>query len=309
MSSFPGYVGWTSQGVIAIHADWPAYPAEHGWDVALVSFGNFPRGTQFIAIDDIDRCVLFLVRGQTRFEAEPFNARNFHVAAWHDDLLELNSRGLVSGVHGVTELTWNWNRHRDVLGLWPIRSSAAAKASGEEVPALFVRSDDDSYKRVPPPSADTYDDEDPDLVATDEAVATTAAGWNELERLLVNAVAVPAPLASRVGPMLDRGHYDSIVRELGAALETCMREYVQSGSYGIRLVEEFVTRLRSSGDYIEAQLKVLRIELLTAFKFERNGYAHELVDVSRPQGLAVASRLFSLYEAVALLAGTGSESL
>jgi hypothetical protein len=48
-------------------------------------------------------------------------------------------------------------------------------------------------------------------------------------------------------------------------------------------------------------MKVLRIELLTAFKFERNGYAHELVDVPRPQGLSLASRLFSLYEVVALL--------
>ena len=66
MSDFPGYLGWTSQGVIAIHADWPAYPAEHGWGAALASFGMFPEGTQFARIDDIDQCLLFIAPAYSR---------------------------------------------------------------------------------------------------------------------------------------------------------------------------------------------------------------------------------------------------
>jgi hypothetical protein len=46
-------------------------------------------------------------------------------------------------------------------------------------------------------------------------------------------------------------------------------------------------------------MKILRIELITAFKFERNGYAHQLVDIPKPQGLAVVSRLMSLLDVVA----------
>lgn len=300
MKDFPGYLGFTSQGVIAIHADWPAYPAEHGWEVGLVSLGSFPRETQFVAIDDIDRCVLFLATGQTKFEANPFDSRNFHVAAWHADLLELASRGLVSGVYAVTELTWRLNQHRDAAGLRPVFSPEEA-AANDGVPELFAQLPDGTYQRIPPPSASRYDDSELDWLTTDKSVALTAAGWRELEGLLASTIAVPSALASRVKPMLESEHYDSIVRELGAALETCMRDHVRSRSYGTRLVEEFVDRLRGSGEYVDAQMKVLRIELLTAFKFERNGYAHELVDVPRPQGLAVASRLFSLYEVVGSL--------
>jgi len=301
---FPGYLGLTSEGVIAIHADWPAYPAEHGWEVALVSLGSFPQETQFVAIDDIDRGVLFLATAQTRFEADPFDSRNLHVAAWHADLLNLASRGLVSGVHAVTELTWRLNQHRDAVGLNPVRSPEDAEAS-DGVPELFARLPDGTYKNVPPPSASSYDDTQLDWVTTDRTVALTATGWRELETLLASTIAIPSALSSRVEPMLEREHYDSIIREVGAALETCMRDYVRSRSYGTRLVEEFVDRLRGSGGFVDAQLKVLRIELLTAFKFERNGYAHELVDVPRPQGLAVASRLFSLYEAVGSLTQVG----
>lgn len=32
----PGALGLTSRGVVAIHVDWSACPAEHGWDVAIV---------------------------------------------------------------------------------------------------------------------------------------------------------------------------------------------------------------------------------------------------------------------------------
>jgi hypothetical protein len=203
--------------VIAIHANWPAYPAEHGGAVALVSFGNFPRGTKFIAIDDIDRCVLLLAQGQTGFEEQPLDTRNFHIAAWHEDLLELASRGLVSGVHAVTELTWRWNQHRNAVGLEPIRSSQEAEAAAGEVPALLAPLDDGSYRRLPFPSADTSDDEDLEWVATDKSIGLTDVGWKELESLLGGNVAVPSALASRVEPMLQSGHYDSVVRELGAA--------------------------------------------------------------------------------------------
>ena len=45
LSDHPGYLGLTSKGVILIHYDWPIYPLEHGWENALMSFGNF-QGSQ-----------------------------------------------------------------------------------------------------------------------------------------------------------------------------------------------------------------------------------------------------------------------
>jgi len=43
----PGYLGFTSAGVVLLHADWPVYPVEHRWLVALASLGSFPDGTAF----------------------------------------------------------------------------------------------------------------------------------------------------------------------------------------------------------------------------------------------------------------------
>lgn len=76
----PGYFGITSQGVIAIHADWPIYPEEHGADLALVWLTGFPQRTTFKRIDDIDLCNLFLINVKRSNQADPFDERNFHVA-------------------------------------------------------------------------------------------------------------------------------------------------------------------------------------------------------------------------------------
>jgi hypothetical protein len=51
-------MGLTSRGVIAIHADWPMYPWEHGWLMALVNLCCFPTGTTFTEISDIDLVLL-----------------------------------------------------------------------------------------------------------------------------------------------------------------------------------------------------------------------------------------------------------
>ena len=76
----PGFFGITSEGVIAIHADWPMYPEEHGADLALLWLTAFPQGTPFKRIDDIDRCNLFLADVKCSNRADPFDERNFHVA-------------------------------------------------------------------------------------------------------------------------------------------------------------------------------------------------------------------------------------
>jgi hypothetical protein len=56
----PGYFGITSRGVIAVHADWPMYPFEHGWAEALLALGSLPSATRFFQIDNIDKCFLFV---------------------------------------------------------------------------------------------------------------------------------------------------------------------------------------------------------------------------------------------------------
>ena len=79
LKDFPGYLGFTSQGVIAIHADWPAYPEEHGWQLPLLWLSIFPARTKFVAVSDIDRCVLLLADLKCN-KSDKFDEKNFHLA-------------------------------------------------------------------------------------------------------------------------------------------------------------------------------------------------------------------------------------
>ncbi len=107
LEEHPGYFGLTSKGVIAIHADWPMYPFEHGWQEALLAFASLPKATHFIQIDDIDRCVLF-VAGPISPGQDCFDERLSHVAAWYEDLVDLVREGHVEGVELIRDTTPSW---------------------------------------------------------------------------------------------------------------------------------------------------------------------------------------------------------
>jgi hypothetical protein len=113
LEEHPGYFGMTSRGVMAIHADWPAYPLEHGWETAVVTLGSFPRRTSFEVVDDIDQCVLLLAPQFGRYD-DPYDERSYHCAAWHKDLIEAHERGLVDGVQPLTRRQHE-ERRRDQL--------------------------------------------------------------------------------------------------------------------------------------------------------------------------------------------------
>ncbi len=96
----PGYLGLTSLGVIAIHADWPVYPAEHGSEVALRTLGQFPRDNSLSVVDSIDQC--FLLRLDTpRDMKDPF-----YCAIWHKDALELLTAGFIRGRSNLIPIDW-----------------------------------------------------------------------------------------------------------------------------------------------------------------------------------------------------------
>jgi hypothetical protein len=82
------------------------YPAGHGWQLALRSLAVFLPNTRFRQIDSIDECFLCVAVGAGSClepEGDLYDQRWFQVAVWHDDLLELRRRGLVSGVSLMTD--------------------------------------------------------------------------------------------------------------------------------------------------------------------------------------------------------------
>jgi hypothetical protein len=79
----------------------------------------FPVGTIFKPLDDMDRCVLLLAQGLST-NKDPFSAKNFHVALWHADALELGRRGLAQGPVGITERVHQLNTLREIERRAPV---------------------------------------------------------------------------------------------------------------------------------------------------------------------------------------------
>lgn len=93
--SHPGFM-WASGGFEILHADWPAYPRGHGVSVSIRAMTEFPLGTGFFPIDNIDQCTLFVVG--VRPETDQYGPHHIHVALWDEDLQTCQDSGYIDGV-------------------------------------------------------------------------------------------------------------------------------------------------------------------------------------------------------------------
>ena len=278
MASFtdlPGYLGFTSKGVIAIHANWPAYPEEHGWQLPLLWFSIFPTGTRFNPIDDIDRCVLFLADLKCN-KSDKFDESNFHVAVWHEDLLALQSQGYIRGVKSTC--------HR-------ARETAFRKKLFE-LGKLYYEVEGEMKELILPPIKD-YDCPDRDWPAfPNNSISLTAKGRLAAARVLVE---IPRRelkgLGNRVRAALEAQWFDTAVREACVALETELKAEVGGPLYGDRLVEAFAKKIKDSKLFRETFLKTFRIELRAVFKFLRNDFMHNLRKLDEKRCIAILFRV------------------
>jgi hypothetical protein len=282
LRNHPGYFGITSQGVILIHADWPMYPEEHGADLALLWLTAFPQSTTFKRIDDIDRCNLFLANVKCSNRSDPFDDRNFHVAIWHEDLLELQHRGCVKGVSRVSERRWE-------------------ELKRSELPAgpLYFKRDDGTFQEVELPPLEDYDEEDdswPEFASS--GITITEAGWTRAASILADASSDLAVLGDRIRQLRQLAFFDTAVREACVALEHQIKSRLGSDRWGDALVEEFISKLRARGDFIEAHLRVFRGQVRTAFKFIRNDFMHNFVEIDSTQCDAILFRFARIRQAL-----------
>lgn len=280
----PGYLGWTSKGVIAIHADWPTYPAEHGAEIALIGLGQFPIGTVFRQIDDIDQCFLFLAGKPLRPE-DPFDEHNFHVAAWREDIADLYRAGQVTGATEITLAEWIDRRCKELDGLIYLTENGTAVPITKPDPADF---EEDELEALV-------------LLIKDEGLKITPSGWESLQKTLVTLKSELHPLiVQRANPIAELGHYDAAVREACVTLESRLKDISGLSNFGKALVTKSFESLMRDNRLIIASLKVLRTEILTSFKFVRNDFMHNLKDIAREQCWSILARisrpLFSLDE-------------
>ena len=228
----PGYLGLTSEGVLAIHADWPSYPIEHGWLTALVNLCSFPRETTFTEIDDIDRCLLLSAEDLAPDDAGDglFSPKRYHAAVWHTDLIELGGLGYVSGVKAITDRVHELNHWLDIARAierakgkygdesWVPRPFSEWPSDGPpELPKLYAMTDDGTAHELPPPDWDEEDDDEfawfsepaECVFLPDTTLAVTPAGWRAVEEALAEHFETPEAPRARLKPILDAGLYET----------------------------------------------------------------------------------------------------
>ena len=274
LPDFPGYLGLSSKGVVAIHADWPAYPVEHGSTVALETLGQFQSGSELIHISEIDQCLLFVLANGSAHK-DPFDNRHLHAAVWREDLHDLHSKGFVSGTYEIGIEQWIDDQRAKLTGhFWK-------DSNGEAHPV-----------RLPTIEDFDGDTESSVLMFRDTGIAVTRSGWAALElHLSAQKGALHPSIGVRVARILEIPQFDTAIREACLLIEVRIRDIIGSDAYGQPLVTEFDTSLRATAKFLPSQLKTVNLDIRTAFKFVRNPYMHGLHEMTSVQCYALLSRL------------------
>jgi hypothetical protein len=121
----------------------------------------------------------------------------------------------------------------------------------------------------------------------------TPSGWAALDEHLMTAFAIPDSVQDRALPLLAIGRFDTVVRELGAILETRRRESINADSrhYRLSLVTAYAARVSASGHVPNAYGRFVAGVFRTTMAFVRNEFAHQVADIPRPRGLALVAHV------------------
>ena len=279
----PGNLGSARGTLFTVHhADWPAYPQGDDFRAALLQLTAFPGHTEFVAVDHIDQSALFIACVRGAKLDKPFAARNFHIAIWYEDLIELDRRGFVDGIKCSprARIAQYWRR---LLSEAPEGARVGYKgADGEFVP--LEKPDFDSYSDDP-----AYDEF---VVSRSDLLTITPAGRDfVLQELVATKTDIMTSLGDRVADLFGREYYDTCIREACVQLEHEIRVYTGADAWGDKLVESFVEKVRSDKKYLESSVRSFRQELRAVFKFIRNDFMHNLREADSASALAVLFRV------------------
>lgn len=283
----PGSLGAARGSLLtAHHADWPAYPQGDDFRMPLLQLTAFPPGTEFMAIDHIDQSALLIACVRGAKLDKPFVARNFHIAVWYEDLIELDKRGFVDGVTRTSERGWHEDRWQRLLSEAPDGARLGYTGSGGEFVPI-EKPDFESYSDDP-----VYDDF---AICRSDRIKIMRSGRDFLlQELGAQKADIMAALGARITDLFERNYYDTCIREACVQLEHEIRLRTDSDAYGEKLAELFVERVRSEKSYLESHVRTFRQELRAAFKFIRNEFMHNLREVDSAATLAMLFRIASV---------------
>lgn len=292
MEKFPGFLGYG--GIIAIHADWPNYPSGIGWQIALKTLGNFPEGTKFYEIDDIDRCKL-LINLNPKNLKDYYDEKYYHSAVWQTDLIELHKRGLIQGIVEMSDSEFDLFRFKESL-----KKLGGSIQEDEEGNIIHYCKDKDGKFRViryrkPIPDEDEDDWDYRDHVVIPDSISLTKEGILELA-VLSEGIEYSEEIKSLTSPLLKLRRLDTAIREASLLIETSIKKFHNVDLYGQKLIEFHIKDVVNNNDnFYSAAIKCYRGELRTIFKFIRNDFAHNFKILSEGQCRVILQRIDQTY--------------
>jgi hypothetical protein len=280
----PGNLGAVRGSLLTIHhADWPAYPQGADFHETLFQFTAFPKSTGFVVIDDIDRSLLMIADVPSSHLSDPFDARNFHIAAWHEDLASMQADGFIEGITPASEEEWQRVRWDDLVSSVP----EGAKIGFKDANGNFI-------EIQPPPMPEVDEDEEyqPFVIACDKRISITNKGREYIySSLLGERMDISEAISPRVSKLYDLQYFDTCIREACVQLEHEIKLRVKSDRWGDRLTEAFIENLRDEGGALESAIRTYRQELRTVFKLIRNDYMHNLSEADEVTAYSILSRI------------------
>lgn len=233
-------------------------------------------------MDDIDRCVLFMAELKCN-KPNKYDEKNFHLAVWHEDLLELQAKSYVRGVQAGSHRKWEKESRKKLF------------AHGK----LFYKDPDGNFREYIPDPISDYDCHNREWpIFRDDSITLTSSGrLAALELLRATSRRELRPLGMRVMAALDAGLFDTAVREACVTLETDLKRQLKVTEFGDRLVEEYAKHLRGFG-VRESFVRTLRIELRAVFKFLRNDFMHNLRKLDEARSTAILLRVVKVRNSI-----------
>jgi hypothetical protein len=287
---FPGFLGYG--GIIAIHADWPIYPTGLGWEIALKTLGNFPVGTNFYEIDDIDRCKLLLNKVPSA-ENDPFDDINFHISLWHEDLIELKQMGFIKGVEEKSDTEFKTIKFEE------LKNKLGSEEDDEGNIMIHFKDKAGVFHSSKYPRPKTEDEDEPliyrGFAYIANSITLTSSGHRKIAELS-HVIKLAEQVEELVNPLLKIDKYDTAIREASLLLESTMKKFHSSNKFGQQLVEFHIKDVVKQNDnFYSAAIKCYRGELRTIFKYIRNDFAHNFRIVSSEQCRLILSKISDVF--------------
>ena len=280
----PGNLGPVRGSLLTIlHYNWPAYPIGEDYFETLLSFSLFPAGTDFIEIDNGDGSILFAAHINGLNDGNLYDDKNFHICAWHYDLLEMNDLDLIAGVRSANSFEIELDSYNKMV-----------KSDGTD--QLFSEVNGQMQKITPPSQSEDIDNKDDfrciAIVPESIICLTSKAFLHVREKVSELSCDFITDISPVVRSLYDLGHHGLAVRQAVVTLEDSINRHLGSTRFGAKLGEEFIKYLRNESNILESSIRSYSQELRMVFKFIRNVYVHNIVQIDETGALVLLLRIY-----------------